>query len=203
MPTLVLGVDPGTRNLGWGLVQGEANRMTHVAHGVIRVLETLSLAERLVEIEARLRELIERYQPHAGSVESLFFHKDPQAAAKLGHARGVVLLCLQRERVTVAEYAPALVKSAVVGHGRAEKLQVAHMVKTLLCLDEPPPSDAADALALAITHLRRAPIVAALSQRAAGGTSHLPPALLDGLKRARRRTPARADRPVRAPRPVS
>lgn len=182
MPTLVLGIDPGTRNLGWGLVQGEANRMRHVAHGVIRISESLSLAERMVEIESQLKAVISEHQPHTGAVESLFFHKDAQAAAKLGHARGVVLLCLQRDSVSVAEYPPAQVKLAVVGHGRAEKLQVANMVKTLLCLEELPQADAADALALAITHLRRAPIIAALSARSTT-LGALPPALLKGRRR--------------------
>jgi crossover junction endodeoxyribonuclease RuvC len=192
MPKLVLGIDPGTRNLGWGLVSGEANRMRHIAHGVIRMHESLSLPERLVEIEIQLKALICEHRPETGSVESLFFHKDPQAASKLGHARGVVLLCLQRENVTVREYPPAQVKSAIVGNGRAEKLQVAHMVKTLLCLDELPPSDAADALALAITHLRRAPLDAALVAR---GNNGLQAAL---IKAKARRRPG----PVRAPRPV-
>jgi crossover junction endodeoxyribonuclease RuvC len=138
----------------------------------------------MVEIEAKLQAVIEQYRPEKGSVESLFFHKDPQAAAKLGHARGVVLLCLQRSSVGVAEYAPAQVKAAIVGNGRAEKLQVANMIKTLLCLDELPQSDAADALALAVTHLRRAPILAALAARSSTLGS-LPAVLL-----AKRRRPA-------------
>lgn len=162
---LVLGIDPGTRYLGWGLVGGAANRMKHVAHGVIRAHEQLPLAERLVLIEQQLTQVIERHRPTVGSVESLFFHKDAQAAAKLGHARGVVLVCLQRGGVEIAEYAPALVKASITGHGRAQKQQVGMMVKALLCLDEVPPSDAADALALAVTHLRRAPIDARLAAR--------------------------------------
>ncbi len=162
---LVLGIDPGTRYLGWGLVSGAANRMRHVAHGVIRANEQLPLPERLVLIERQLVEVIERHQPTVGSVESLFFHKDPQAAAKLGHARGVVLVCLQRGGVQIAEYAPALVKASITGHGRAQKQQVALMIKALLCLDEVPPADAADALALAVTHLRRAPIDQRLAAR--------------------------------------
>jgi crossover junction endodeoxyribonuclease RuvC len=169
--------------MGWGLVLGEGNRMRHVAHGVIRVAETLPLAQRLVHIEEGLKALIAEHKPHAGSVETLFFHKDPQAAAKLGHARGVVLLCLQRDAVAVHEYAPARVKSALTGQGRAQKLQVAHMVKMLLCLDELPPADAADALALAITHLRRAPIAAQVESRVTGNPA------LAALLRPRKRKP--------------
>jgi crossover junction endodeoxyribonuclease RuvC len=162
---LVLGIDPGTRNLGWGLVKSEGNRLQHIAHGVLRVNESLSLASRLVHLESGLMAILREHQPSAGSVESLFFHKDAQAASKLGHARGVVLLVLQRAGISLAEYAPARVKQTVTGGGRAEKSQVAHMIKMLLNLSELPPADAADALALAVTHLRRAPIDARLGER--------------------------------------
>lgn len=162
---LVLGIDPGTRNLGWGLVRGEGNRLVHVAHGVLRVKETLPLSARLVQLEAGLVELLAGHRPAVGSVESLFFHKDAQAASKLGHARGVVLLVLERAGIELAEYAPARVKQTLTGGGRAEKRQVAHMIKMLLNLGEPPAADAADALALAVTHLRRAPIDARLGER--------------------------------------
>lgn len=162
---LVLGIDPGTRNLGWGLVRSVGNRLEHVAHGVLRVNESLSLASRLVQLEAGLVAILGEHKPAAGSVESLFFHKDAQAASKLGHARGVVLLVLERAGIALAEYAPARVKQTVTGGGRAEKAQVAHMIKMLLNLRELPPADAADALALAVTHLRRAPIDARLGER--------------------------------------
>ncbi len=162
---LVLGIDPGTRNLGWGLVRSVGNRLEHVAHGVLRVNESLSLASRLVQLEAGLVAILSEHQPAAGSVETLFFHKDAQAASKLGHARGVVLLVLERAGIALAEYAPARVKQTVTGGGRAEKTQVAHMIKMLLNLRELPPADAADALALAVTHLRRAPIDARLGER--------------------------------------
>lgn len=164
---LVLGVDPGTRYLGWGLVFGEANRMRHVAHGVIRADEKLTLAERLLIIDRELQRVVEHHRPTVGSVETLFFHKDAQAAAKLGHARGVVLLCLERGGMQLAEYSPALVKSVLTGHGRAQKQQVAKMVQMLLCLSEEPAADAADALALAVTHLRRAPIDRRIAERVA------------------------------------
>src|SRR5690606_27547633 len=148
---LVLGIDPGTRNLGWGLVRGEGNRVHHIAHAVLRVRESLPLSTRLVQLEQGLNALLTQYQPKVGSVESLFFHKDAQAASKLGHARGVVLLVLERSGLQLAEYAPARVKQTLTGGGRAEKIQVANMIKMLLNLPELPPPDAADALALAVT----------------------------------------------------
>jgi crossover junction endodeoxyribonuclease RuvC len=120
------------------------------------------LALRLVAAERALLGVIEEHEPGAGSVESLFFHRDPQAAAKLGHARGVVLLTLARAGLEIFEYAPTRIKLTVTGKGQAEKRQVAFMMRTLLALSEEPRSDAADALAAAVTHLRRAPVDAVL-----------------------------------------
>jgi crossover junction endodeoxyribonuclease RuvC len=159
---IVLGIDPGTRNLGWGVVRAEGNRSKHIEHGVLRVSEELPLQARLVLLDEGLAEVLRRFRPDAAAVESLFFHKDAQAAAKLGHARGVVLLNVAREGVTLAEYAPARVKQTVTGNGRATKDQMAKMVKILLNLSSEPPHDAADALGLALTHLRRAPLDARL-----------------------------------------
>jgi crossover junction endodeoxyribonuclease RuvC len=153
---IAVGVDPGTRHLGWGVVSRSGNRLTHVDHGVIHTNPDHSLGLRLQQIERELCEVLERHRPAVASVETLFFHKDAQAAAKLGHARGVVLLSLARAGIEVAEYAPARVKRAIAGHGRADKRQVAHMISALLSLQEIPQSDAADALALAVTHLRMA-----------------------------------------------
>ena len=151
---LALGIDPGTLKLGWGLVRRDGNRLRHIAHGVIRLPPGTPLASRLARIALELSEVVAEQRPAVAAVESLFFNKDAQAAAKLGHARGVVLLCLEQAGVTIAEYAPARVKRTVVGHGQADKRQVAQMVRALLGLAAPPPSDAADALAIAITHLR-------------------------------------------------
>jgi len=161
---LVLGIDPGTLKLGWGLVARRGQRLEHVAHGVVSLDGRAPLPERLCRIDERLLELIERYRPEVGSVESLFFHKDPQAAAKLGHARGVVLLALARAGLPIFEYAPALVKRTVAGKGQAPKEQVASVVRALLALRELPPPDAADALAIAMTHLRKAALHAALAR---------------------------------------
>lgn len=154
---IALGIDPGTRNLGWGVVERRGNKLVHLAHGVIRAKAELTLAERLCIITDELEKVIEEHRPNVGSVEQIFFHKDPQSAAKLGHARGVVLLCLGRAKVTVAEHAPAKVKRTLTGNGQAEKRQVAEVVKMLLGLEVLPPLDASDALALALTELRLDP----------------------------------------------
>jgi len=154
MTVIALGIDPGTRRLGWGVISRTGNRLLHVAHGVIELDGTLSIAARLVELEQQLTQVIREHRPSVSSVESLFFHKDAQAAAKLGHARGVVLLCLARAGIPIAEYAPAKIKRTIAGSGQADKRQVALMVRAALTLDALPPADAADALAIAMTHLR-------------------------------------------------
>jgi crossover junction endodeoxyribonuclease RuvC len=159
----VIGIDPGTRHLGWGVLESVGTRILHQAHGVIDVDERLSLAERLVEIDTALEAVITEHAPEVGAVEGLFFAKDAQSAAKLGHARGVVLLRLARAGLPIREYPPALVKKTVVGRGAAEKRQVAMVVTSILRLPAPPRSDAADALAIALTHLQVARFDAALA----------------------------------------
>ena len=151
---LVIGIDPGTRYLGWGLVRREGAHLTHIAHGVIAPSKDAPLAQRLYVIDQHLTSILAQYQPEAAAVETLFFHKDPQAASKLGHARGVVLLALCRAAVEIAEYSPALVKRSIGGTGAADKRQIALVVKAALSLRELPRADATDALALALTHLR-------------------------------------------------
>jgi crossover junction endodeoxyribonuclease RuvC len=153
-PVTVLGIDPGTRRMGWGVVRRVGTRLIHVAHGVISANEKAPLCERLVVIERELQEVVLEHRAASASVETLFFHKDATAAAKLGHARGVALLVCARAGMPVAEYPPARVKRTVTGHGRAEKAQVAQIMRVLLSLAAPPASDAADALALAVTHLQ-------------------------------------------------
>lgn len=149
----MLGLDPGTRHFGWGVVRRDGTRLAHVAHGVVHPDTTTPFADRLVVIERELVRVIAAHTPTEASAEGLFFAKDAQAAAKLGHARGVALLVCARAGLTVAEYAPARVKRTVAGGGRADKRQMAQMVRVILKLVEAPPSDAADALAVAITHL--------------------------------------------------
>jgi crossover junction endodeoxyribonuclease RuvC len=159
---IAIGIDPGTRKLGWGVVARVGNRLSHVAHGVIALDGAESIASRLVELEGQLTRVLREHRPNVSSVESLFFNKDAQAAAKLGHARGVVLLCLAREGIPIAEYAPAKIKRTIAGTGQADKRQVALMVRAALALDSLPPADAADALAIAMTHLRLGGLLAAL-----------------------------------------
>lgn len=151
---LVLGIDPGTRHLGWGVVRSEGTVVKHVAHGVVNPNTDLPLSQRLVIIDEALSEILAAHRPDSAGVETIFFGKDAQAAAKLGHARGVVLLNLQKAKVPFAEYAPTLVKRTVVGHGTADKKQVALVVTAILRLPKTPPADAADALAMALTHAR-------------------------------------------------
>jgi crossover junction endodeoxyribonuclease RuvC len=151
----VLGIDPGTRHFGWGVVRRHGTRLVHCGHGIIHTDIRDPIAYRLVTIERALVEVVREHTPDEASVEALFYAKDAQAAAKLGHARGVALLVCARAGLAVHEYAPALVKRAVAGSGRAEKSQVAQMIRVVLGLSSLPPVDAADALALAVTHLQR------------------------------------------------
>jgi crossover junction endodeoxyribonuclease RuvC len=153
--TTVLGLDPGTRHFGWGVVRRQGTRVVHVAHGIAHADERLSLGRRLVAIEAALVEVLREHAPDEVSVEAIFFAKDAQAAAKLGHARGVALLVCARAGLEVHEYPPARVKLAVTGSGRADKPQVAQMVRVFLGLATLPVADAADALAIALTHVQR------------------------------------------------
>jgi crossover junction endodeoxyribonuclease RuvC len=150
----VLGLDPGTRNFGWGVVKRSGTKLSHVAHGTIAVGGDDALGERLVAIEHALVDIVRAYGPCEASIESLFFAKDAQAAAKLGHARGVALLVVSRAGLPAYEYAPTRVKRTVTGAGRADKAQVAMMMRVLLGLGETPRPDAADALAIAVTHLQ-------------------------------------------------
>jgi crossover junction endodeoxyribonuclease RuvC len=187
---LALGVDPGTLHLGWGVVSREGNRLCHVAHGVIHLDGKSAIADRLARIEIELGAVIERHRPEVGSVENLFFHKDAQAASKLGHARGVVLLLLARAGVEIAEYPPARVKKTIAGSGQADKSQVAMMVRALLALDRLPPADAADALALAITHLRIGSLMQALRPKTGSGESKISASGLRALLGKKRRSRA-------------
>jgi crossover junction endodeoxyribonuclease RuvC len=168
---IAIGIDPGTRKLGWGVVARAGNRLTHVAHGVIALDGSESIASRLVELEGQLTQVLREHRPNVSSVESLFFAKDAQAAAKLGHARGVVLLCLAREGIPIAEYAPAKIKRTIAGTGQADKRQVALMVRASLSLDSLPPADASDALAIAMTHLRLGGLLQALEDAKGGGAT--------------------------------
>lgn len=148
----VLGLDPGLRVTGWGIVDAEGSRLRHVADGVVKSDDRLTLAERLTQLHRGVLDVIAQWAPEEAAVEETFVNKNPESTLKLGQARGVVLLAPALSGLMVGEYAPASVKQAVVGTGRAAKDQVGMMVRTLLpgCLVKSP--DAADALAVAICH---------------------------------------------------
>ena len=151
--SLVLGVDPGSRKTGFGVVQSVGSRVAYVASGVIRIPTELSLPERLHQIFEHLTEVIEQYQPDEFAIESVFMSKSAGSALKLGQARGAAIVAATTQGLTVAEYEARKVKQSVVGTGAADKLQVQHMVKTLLKLPSTPQEDAADALAVALCHI--------------------------------------------------
>jgi crossover junction endodeoxyribonuclease RuvC len=180
--TIVLGLDPGTRHFGWGVVERRGTRVVHIAHGIAHTDTSESIALRLVEIERALVDVVRAHTPVEASIESLFFAKDAQAAAKLGHARGVALLVCARAGLPVHEYAPARVKLAVAGNGRAEKAQVAQMVRIVLGLAAAPEADAADALAVAVTHLQHPRSPALLAAQSSAPKRH-------PFKRLKPRTP--------------
>jgi len=183
---IAIGIDPGTINLGWGVIASEGNRLRHVAHGVIRMPPDDALSARLVRIADELDQVLAQFTPDLGSVEGIFFDKNAQSAAKLGHARGVVLLCLERHQVKLREHAPARVKRTLTGNGRAEKDQVARMVCAVLGLDTLPPADASDALALAMTELRLDPRAQELEDRRRRvSAKKVPPALAAAIARAK------------------
>jgi crossover junction endodeoxyribonuclease RuvC len=148
----ILGLDPGLGTTGWGLIEAEGNRLAHIANGQIRTDTSASLAQRLSTLADQLEALIADHSPGAAAVEEVFVNKNPQSTLKLGQARGVVLMCAARAGIEVGEYSPALVKKAVVGTGGAEKAQVHAMVSRLLPGVKIAGPDAADALAVAITH---------------------------------------------------
>ena len=148
----LLGVDPGLRFTGWGVIEADGNRLRHVANGQIRTDSAAPLPKRLAALAEQLEELIAEHRPGAAAAEEVFVNKNPQSTLKLGQARGVVLMCAARSGIDVGEYSPALVKKAVVGTGGAEKTQVHAMIARLLPGAKIAGPDAADALAVAITH---------------------------------------------------
>ncbi len=158
----VLGIDPGTKVVGWGVLDTNGVRHALVAHGAIRTTVGDELALRLVEVHDGLTRTIAEHRPEVIALEDVFFGKNFQSAIRLGEGRGVALLCAAQAGVPVAEYPPATIKKAVVGWGRADKEQVARMVQAVLRMAElPTPRDAADALAIAICHCHRIGRVAA------------------------------------------
>ncbi|HTS87937.1 MAG TPA: crossover junction endodeoxyribonuclease RuvC [Gemmatimonadales bacterium] len=163
----VLGVDPGTGATGYGVVEtGERGSFRLVECGVIRTASRSPLPTRLHQVYAGLVELIARHRPDLLAVEEAFHAKNARTTLVLGHARGVILLAAESAGVTIAEYSPAVIKRTVTGRGAAHKPQVGFMVAELLRLRHPPqPADAADGVAVALTHLLRGRTLAAVGQR--------------------------------------
>ncbi|MBV8685642.1 MAG: crossover junction endodeoxyribonuclease RuvC [Alphaproteobacteria bacterium] len=164
---LILGLDPGLGTTGWGVIAADGNRLGHVANGHIRTDPKLALPARLVELHRRLGEVLAEHGPEAAAVEEVFVNENPQSTLKLGQARGVALLAAAALGLEVGEYAPRLVKKAVVGTGGADKRQVHAMVQRLLPTAKIAGADAADALAVAITHAHHLASARAVGRSAA------------------------------------
>ncbi|MGB8276561.1 MAG: crossover junction endodeoxyribonuclease RuvC [Methylovirgula sp.] len=155
----IIGIDPGLRNMGWGIVELAGSRLIYVASGTVRSNDKAPLAGRLRALHEGLAAIVAGYRPDEAAIEEVFVNRDPQSTLKLGQARGIALVVPALAGVPVVEYAANLVKKTVVGAGHAEKTQIAMMVKVLLPkwqVDAPQKlaADAADALAVAITHAR-------------------------------------------------
>ena len=147
----IIGIDPGLRNLGWGVIESHGSRLRHVANGVVKTGGT-DLADRLLALFDGLSGVISEFQPQAAAVEQTFVNRDGAGTLKLGQARGIAVLVPARAGLSVGEYAPNTVKKTVVGVGHADKKQVEHMVRLQLPGIEIAGPDAADALAIAICH---------------------------------------------------
>jgi crossover junction endodeoxyribonuclease RuvC len=148
----IIGIDPGLRRTGWGIIESEGSRLSYIADGYLASDDVLPLARRLVQLRDQLAEVFAAWHPAEAAVEETFVNKDARATLKLGHARAIALLIPASSGIPVAEYAPNSVKKAVVGAGHAEKRQIHHMVKLLLPRCQPKSAESADALAIAICH---------------------------------------------------
>ena len=148
----ILGIDPGLKRTGWGLIESQGNRLIHIACGSLATSERDSLGVRLVAIHDGLSAVVARYAPHEAAVEATFVNANAAATLKLGQARGIAMLVPARAGLTVAEYAPNVVKKTVVGAGHGEKAQIRMMIGVLLPKADPQTEDAADALAIAVCH---------------------------------------------------
>ena len=151
-PIRILCIDPGLRRTGWGLIEADGNRLIHVACGSLETSARAELGVRLVAIHDGLIAVIERYRPQEEAVEATFVNANAVASLKLGQARGIAVLVPAKAGLTVAEYAPNLVKKTIVGAGHGEKAQIRMMIGVLLPKAAPQSEDAADALAIAVTH---------------------------------------------------
>jgi crossover junction endodeoxyribonuclease RuvC len=148
----ILGLDPGLRCTGWGVVSVQGSRLTHIAHGVIRPDDSLPLSQRLLFLFDAVTEILALHQPHEAAIEETFVNNNPSSTLKLGHARAAAMIAPAKAGLPVAEYAATVVKKAVVGTGAADKAQVGFMIRRLLPTAGDTTADAADALAVAIAH---------------------------------------------------
>lgn len=169
---IILGIDPGSCVTGYGIIQTAGSQLAYLDSGCINVAK-LSFSERLEKIFTGLQSVVQHYAPNEAAVEQVFMHINPNAALKLGQARGAALVAAALAKLIISEYSARQVKQSVVGYGAANKQQVQHMVRLLLNLDKSPPVDAADALAIAICHAQA---------RQLGGRG-----LKQGFRRGRRR----------------
>lgn len=149
---IILGIDPGLGTTGWGVIRSVGNRLSHIANGQIKTNAKAALPSRLLELDTALAAIITDHQPGSAAIEEIYVNKNPQTTLKLVQARGGLLLGLARAGLSVGEYAPRLIKKAIVGTGAAEKAQIDAMVQRLLPGVTITGPDAADALAVAITH---------------------------------------------------
>jgi len=164
----IIGIDPGLRCLGWGIVEVDGSLLRHVANGECRS-DGADLARRLLSLHVQLTEVVARHAPDAAAIEMTFVNRDGAGTLKLGQARGVAMLVPAAAGLSVAEYAPNAVKKAVVGAGHAEKRQIDHMVRMQLPGADPVGPDAADALAIALCHAFHARSSNRLAQAVAAG----------------------------------
>ena len=148
----ILGIDPGLRRTGWGVVALDGNRLSFLACGSLATDKKAELAARLLAIHDGLRQVVDEHAPHEAAVEATFVNKDASATLKLGQARGIAMLVPAIAGLPVAEYAPNLVKKTIIGAGHGEKAQIRMMIGVLLPKADPQSEDAADALAIAVTH---------------------------------------------------
>jgi crossover junction endodeoxyribonuclease RuvC len=161
---IVLGIDPGTANTGYGIVRGAGSRLRALDEGVIQTRAGVSLEQRLADIHQRVEDLLDEHRPDAMAIEELYFGANVRTAFAVGQARGVVLLAAGQRGVPARSYTPQQVKGAVCANGRADKAQVARMVMRLLGLAEPPtPDHVSDALAVAVCHLNHSPLARAVA----------------------------------------
>jgi len=165
----LLGLDPGLRHTGWGIIDVAGSRLHHVANGVVNTDSALPVPGRLVQIAQELAAVIARYEPSEAAVEEAFVNRNPASTLKLGQARGVVLMAPAAAGLPVAEYAANLVKKSVVGAGHASKDQIAMMIRTLLPGCDLAGPDAADALAVAVCHAHHSATARRWAAAAAGG----------------------------------